>query len=159
MADGIEVFPRHIAIGEETVGQGPPRALAVGLFTGLQAGSSNDLDGLRGSSPKRNCGGLLAPFRRKKFQPNTGRLESMTRMELLPPEKELAANQKPELKLRHFPIVLAYVICIAAVLCAAVLLDVLISIAAVTLIAGLVAVLVPVLLLAVLCQQHKKRTR
>jgi len=83
----------------------------------------------------------------------------MTRMELLPPEKELAANQKPELKLRHFPIVLAYVICIAAVLCAAVLLDVLISIAAVTLIAGLLAVLVPVLFLAVLCQQHKKRTR
>jgi len=83
----------------------------------------------------------------------------MRRVELLPSERELATNQKPELKLRHFPIVLAYVTCIAAVLCAAVLLDALISIAAITLIAGLLVVVVPVLFLAVLCQEHKKRIR
>jgi hypothetical protein len=79
-----------------------------------------------------------------------------TPAELLPPERELAANQKPELKLRHFPIVLTYVICVATGLCGAVLLEALISIAAVALIGGLLLVIVPVLFVAVFCQQHRK---
>lgn len=77
--------------------------------------------------------------------------------EMLPPERELAANQKPELKRRHFLLVVTYVGSVAVILCALVFLGAILSIVFVGLAAGMLVVIIPAIFLIVQYQQSRKR--
>jgi uncharacterized membrane protein HdeD (DUF308 family) len=80
------------------------------------------------------------------------------RPELQAPDNKLTVKQ-PELKLRHLPLVVAYVSGVAVILSAAVFLEAAISIVAVVVIAGLLVVVVPCLFLAVLFQRRRKAAK